>query len=122
MKTFKVHKFPTTKGREIVLAYPLAMFSQSASLEKNTEAMRKLMCYVSHDGVFLTSDELIDAHVGDWFELVQIEYAALKFNCSFLAELSLLDAVKSSASEFLAKIINQNIASQAEEMPNLMKD
>ena len=119
VKKFTVHKFPALKGRDIVLAYPLAMLSQSASLEKNTEAMRKLMCFVSVNGVFLTTDELIDEYVGDWFELIQIEFQALKFNCSFLSELDMIGAVKMSASEFIAKLINEHVKAKAEETSSL---
>ena len=105
VKEFTVHKYPTLEGRDIVLAYPFSVVTQSAGLEKNTAAMRKLMRHVSVGDVFLTSDELINEHVGDWFELVQLEFQSLKFNCSFLAELEMVDVMKGALQQYIANVI-----------------
>lgn len=110
---FNLHKFSPLDGRKILACYPLAVLNKEHTYQSNEAAMRKLMAYcsvtVGDDEVHLTSDELINEHVPDWWTLVQLEFACLKHNCTFLENAGLVDVVKSSAVSMLRQLVAEQI-------------
>lgn len=104
-RVFILSKFPAVAGREIVTQYPLSGVPKLGEYKTNQEIMLKLMCYVSVPReapalpLALTSQALIDNHVGSWETLVKVEWAMMEYNCSFFRD--------GRASSFLAGIAQQ---------------
>jgi hypothetical protein len=88
-KNFILSKFPAVAGREIVAKYPLSAIPKIGDYEENQAVMLKLMSYVSIDNgatvIPLTTQALIDNHVGGWETLAKVEVAMMEYNVSFLA-------------------------------------
>ena len=86
-RVFILSKFPAVAGREIVASYPLTALPKIAEYKQNESIMLKLMNYVGvqiNDSVIrLSSQALIDNHVGSWETLVKVEAAMMEYNCSF---------------------------------------
>lgn len=112
--TFNVHKFSPLDGRKILAYYPLSILNKEHTYNSNEAAMRKLMAYCStgaaeDEQVHLTSDELINEYVPDWWTLVQLEYACLKYNCSFLEGTDLLTVAKASMTNALRGLVADHL-------------
>ncbi|MNM41953.1 hypothetical protein D3C81_527810 [compost metagenome] len=84
--------------------------------------MKMLMKYVSvhdldgsgnhladDDGIHLIDDALINEHVPDWWTLVQLEYEALKYNCTFLEGTSFLETAKTSMIGMLKQLVSDHL-------------
>lgn len=90
-KTFVLHKFPATVGREIVAKYPVANLPKLGDYGVSEATMLKLMAYcgVEIEGraepLMLTTRTLVDNHAEDWETLARLEWAMLEYNCSFFA-------------------------------------
>jgi hypothetical protein len=86
-RAFILSKFPAVAGREIIASYPLTAIPKIAEYKTNESIMLKLMCYVgvrTGDNILrLSSQALVDNHVGNWETLVKVEAAMLEYNCSF---------------------------------------
>lgn len=107
---YTLHTFSPLDGRSIVSGYPLSLLNKDFTYKSNEEAMLKLMHYVSVGGseeeqVHLTSRELINEHVPDWWTLVQLEYESLRHNCSFLEKVGMLEAVKEGITNQLRVLV-----------------
>lgn len=122
VKTYCVHKFSPLDGREILAGYPLAVLSKEHTYQSNANAMRNLMRYCSTavpvgdnevEQVHLVDDALINEHVPDWWTLVQLEYACLKFNCSFLEGTDLVTTVKNSMASMLTNLLQEQLEKYA---------
>ena len=104
-RVFILSKFPAVAGRDIVTQYPLSGVPKLGNYKTNEEIMLKLMCYVAIPReapalpLALTSQALIDNHVGGWETLVKVEWAMMEYNCSFFRD--------GRASSFLAGIAQQ---------------
>lgn len=113
VREYTVHTFSPLDGRSIVAGYPLSILNKEFTYKANEQAALKLMAYVSvgegDDAVHLNSNELINQHVPDWWTLVQLEYACLRHNCSFLEKIGLVDAIKSGLQEQLRYIIADHL-------------
>lgn len=120
VKTYSVHKFSPLDGREILAGYPLAVLAKEHTYQNNAKAMRNLMRYCSiatsidtesggTEQTHLTDDALINEHVPDWWTLVQLEYACLKFNCSFLEGTDLVTTVKNSMASMLTNLLQEQL-------------
>ncbi|WVW37737.1 tail assembly chaperone protein [Aeromonas phage Gekk3-15] len=88
-KTYTIHKFRPTEGRRIIAGYPVTALPKFGDYDRNEEIMFRLMSHVEvHVAggrtLKLETQALIDNHVGSWENLVELEFAALKFNCPFL--------------------------------------
>jgi len=88
-RTFVLHKFPATVGREIVAKYPVSNLPKLGDYGVSEAIMLKLM---SHVGVqiegrdaplMLTTRALVDNHAEDWETLARLEWAMIEYNCSF---------------------------------------
>lgn len=111
---FNVHKFSPLDGRKILAYYPLSILNKEHTYNSNEAAMRKLMAYCSvgkeaEEQVHLTDDALINEHVPDWWTLVQLEYACLKYNCSFLEGTDLLTVAKASMTNALKGLVADHL-------------
>lgn len=110
---YTVHKFSPLDGRAIVAGYPLSILNKEFTYKANEQAALSLMAYVSvgegDDAIHLNSNELINQHIPDWWTMVQLEYACLRHNCSFLEKVGFLDAVKSGLQEQLRYIIADHL-------------
>ena len=90
-KSFILSKFGAIAGREIVTQYPLSAIPKLGEYKTNEEIMLKIMCYVgvlvpaNNSILWLKTRELVDNHMTDWEMLMKVEYAAMEYNCSFLA-------------------------------------
>lgn len=76
-------------GRAIVAGYPLTMLPKIGEYDRNEKLMHRLMSYVSYvnesgNETALTTPELIDNHVRDWFSLAALEVESFRFNVSWL--------------------------------------
>lgn len=85
-KTYRINKYSALTGRAIVVQYPLSAIIQSKDYNRNEEVMLRLMSTVEvrlEDGTYqaLVTRALIDNHVADWSDLVNIELESLKYNC-----------------------------------------
>lgn len=116
VKTYSVHKFSPLDGREILAGYPLAILGKEHTYQNNAKAMRNLMRYCSiltgegeGEQVHLVGDALINEHVPDWWTLVQLEYACLKYNCSFLEGTDLVSTVKTSMASMLTNLLQEQL-------------
>lgn len=90
-KEFIIQKFPAVAGREIVTQYPISATPKLGDYQTNKEIMLKIMCYVGvkvpgNSVLWLRTEELVNNHTGSWETLMKIEYAAMEYNCSFLAD------------------------------------
>jgi hypothetical protein len=106
-KTFIISKFPAVAGREIVTQYPISGLPKLGEYKQNEAIMLKLMAFVSvktPSGTTypLSTQTLIDNHVGSWEVLAQLEIAMMEYNCSFFGD--------GRASTFLKDVV-QNIPS-----------
>lgn len=114
VKTYSVHKFSPLDGRKVLAAYPLAILNAEQTYASNEAAMKKLMAYCSvgeseDEQVHLTDDALINEHVPDWWTLVQLEFACLQFNCSFLKGTQLLTVAKSAMTDMLRGLVADHL-------------
>lgn len=87
-KAFILSKFPAVAGREIIAKYPISGMPKLGDYKVNEETMLKLMSFVAVPidparPLRLTSQALIDNHVGNWETLAKIEIAMMEYNCSF---------------------------------------
>lgn len=87
-KAFVLSKFPAVAGREIIAKYPISGMPKLGDYKVNEETMLKLMSFVGVPidptrPLRLTSQALIDNHVGNWETLAKIEIAMMEYNCSF---------------------------------------
>ncbi len=91
-KPFTISKFTATGGREIVTQYVASGMPKLGDYKRNEELMLKLMCYVAIDRgtelppLRLTTQSLVDNHVGDWETLTKLEMAMMEYNCSFFQD------------------------------------
>lgn len=120
-RKYTLHTFSPLDGRSIVAGYPLSLLNKDFTYKNNEEAMLRLMCYVSvqpavggisdvdADPVHLVNRELINEHIPDWWTLVQLEYECLRFNCTFLANIGMLDAVKSGITAQLKVLVADHL-------------
>lgn len=90
-RTFVLSKFPAVAGREIVTQYPPSAAPKIGDYYRNEELMLKLMGFVGvriegrDEPIVLSTQALIDNHVGDFETLLRIEMAMMEYNCSFFA-------------------------------------
>lgn len=88
-RTFVLHKFPATVGREIVAKYPVANLPKLGDYGVSEATMLKLMAYVGVEvegrdqPLMLTTRALVDNHAADWETLARLEWAMIEYNCSF---------------------------------------
>ncbi len=89
-KNFIISKFPAIAGREIITQYPISGMPKFGDYKVNEEIMLKLMSFVavSVNGqeLQLSTQALINNHVGNWETLAKIEMAMLEYNCSFFLD------------------------------------
>lgn len=90
-KEFILKSFSPKIGRKIITQYPISAVPKIGDYETNEEIMMLIMQHVgvkTNAGViiWLKTSELIDNHVPNWEILMKLEYAAMEFNCSFLAD------------------------------------
>lgn len=113
LREYNVHQFSPLDGREIIAGYPLAVLNKEHTYKSNEAAMRKLLAYcsvtVGEDEVHLTDDALVNQYVPDWWTLVQLEFACLKHNCSFLAGTELLTVAKASMTNMLKQLVAEHL-------------
>lgn len=81
-------RFDAVTGREILAKYPISALPKLGDYAENHATMLKLMGYVAiqlENGNFqrLTTQALINNHVGDAETLMKIEMAMLEYNSSF---------------------------------------
>lgn len=127
-KTFILSKFPAIQGREIVCKYPTSGMPKIGDYSTNEETMLKLMKFVSvktdnGDELALTTNALIDNHVGDWETLSKIEIAMMEYNCSFFRDgkiSSFFDTMKASAERILSSTLTSSLGQllQTEKQPS----
>lgn len=122
VKRYMIHTFSPLDGRAILAGYPLAVLAKDHTYKGNEAAMKMLMRYVSvhelddsgdalpdNEGIHLVSDELINEHVPDWWTLVQLEFEALKYNCSFLQGTNFLETAKAGMVDMLRKLVADHL-------------
>ncbi len=88
-KIYVISKFPAVAGREIITQYPMTGAPVIGSYKANEALMFKVMAFVGvklegrPDPQMLTSQILIDNHVGSWETLMKLEKEMMVYNCSF---------------------------------------
>jgi hypothetical protein len=86
-KLFIISKFPVVAGREIITQYPLSGIPKLGDYKTNESLMLKIMSYVAipmgEGELCLSTQVLIDNHVGSWETLIKLEMAMMEYNCSF---------------------------------------
>jgi hypothetical protein len=113
MRVYLISKFPATKGREIIPEYTFSAIPKIGDLQRNQEAMYKLMAYAGvpregQDPLMFKTQSLIDNHVPDWETLAKIEWAMLDYNVSFFRNgkaSAFLDSVKTQAEGSISKML-----------------
>lgn len=113
VRTYTVHQFSPLDGRKILAGYPLAVLAKEHTYANNEIAMRQLLKYCSAevDGVdvHLIDDGLINTLVPDWWTLVQLEFACLKFNCTFLEGTDLFEVAKTGMTNMLKQLVAEHL-------------
>lgn len=113
VKTFILHKFPATDGREIVATYPVANMPKLGEYKVSDAIMLKLMSFVavqpeSGDPIRLTTRDLVNNHVPDWEVLARLELAMMEYNVSFFGQERrsvFLDGLKTQLHPWISKIL-----------------
>lgn len=120
-KKFFINKFAPSVGRRIAIGYSIGMLNKAHSYVKNEACMLELMAHVGVpvEGkiIWLGSMDLIDAHVPDWWSLVQLEFETIKHNSSFLADSDLLGIVKANLKMVLRDMLMEHLESSKSESP-----
>ena len=92
-RTFIISRFPAVQGREIMAKYLSDKISDMKDYAFNAETAAKLMSFVAvktgENKIRLSTEALINNHVGDWETHFKIEQAMKEYNASFLASGSL---------------------------------
>jgi hypothetical protein len=120
-KTFVIHKFPATVGREIVAKYPVSALPKIGDYETNADTMYKMMAYVGisldkaspESLTFLKTKALVDNHVTDFKMLAELELAILEYNTNFLKSgkaSKLLGGLKTEVTELISKTLMDSLA------------
>ena len=128
-KHFIISKFPAVAGREIITQYPLSGLPKIGEYRVNETIMFKLMGYVGipiagqQMPLQLTTQALIDNHVGSWETLAKLEMAMLEYNCSFFLDGSLqtfLNDIIMNIPVWITKILTPLLeqSSQVEKRPS----
>ena len=107
-KHFIISKFPAVAGREIITQYPLSGIPKLGDYKTNEAIMLKIMFYVAvpmpDTDLQLTTQALIDNHVGSWETLMKLEMAMMEYNCSFFRNGTLSTFLGDVVQKILAKI------------------
>ena len=115
---YVIYKFPPIVGRRVALGYPLTAFPRKyEDYSHNEKVMLELMCYVgvkiNDQIVRLTTEAMINNHVKGWFSLTSIEWATLKYNCSFLEDGKVVESMnnmlKDLAISYFADVIQETV-------------
>jgi len=115
---YTIYKFPPIVGRRVALGYPLTAFPRKyEDYSHNEKVMMELMQYVGvkvNDQILrLTTESMINNHVKGWFSLTSIEWACLKYNCSFLEDGKVLESMnemmKDLAISYFADVIQETV-------------
>jgi hypothetical protein len=121
-REFILSKFPAVAGREIVVKYPLSGLPKIGEYKVNEETMLKLMSYVGINSagttIRLSTQALIDNHVGNWETLVKIEWAMLEYNCSFFQSgraSTFLEGIAQKVPQWISKILT-GLSEQSSQM------
>lgn len=120
-KTFVIHKFSATDGREIVAKYPISALPKIGDYEVNADTMYKLMAYVGisldsanpENLTMLKTKALVDNHVTDFKMLAELELAILEYNTNFLKSgkaSKLLSGLESKVTELISKTLMDSLA------------
>lgn len=128
-KQFIISKFPAVAGREIITQYPLSGLPKIGEYKVNEAIMLKLMTYVGvpiasqQMPLQLTTQALIDNHVGSWETLAKLEMAMLEYNCSFFTDgrvSTFLTDIALNIPAWITKILTPLLeqSSQAEKRPS----
>jgi len=111
--TFTLSKFPAVAGRSIVVQYTTSGLPKVGDYAVNESIMLKLMSYVSVSNgaggqIKLSTQALIDNHVGSWETLGRLEVAMMRYNCSFFADgrlSTLFDDIAQAIPQWISKIL-----------------
>lgn len=91
-KTYVLSKFPAVAGREIITQYPTTGAPVIGNYKANEALMFKVFAFVGvklegrPEPLLLTSQILIDNHVGSWEDLMKLEKEMMVYNCSFFQD------------------------------------
>ena len=82
-----LHRFPATKGREILVKYPVALLPKVSVYKDSEDVMLELMKYITIDTdngpVALETLALVDNHTRDAQTCIKIENAMMGYNFGF---------------------------------------
>ncbi len=120
-KTFVLHKFPATVGREILMQYPTSALPKVGDYKTNHALMLRIMAFVAverEDGgepIALATETLINNHVDKTETLVKLEWAMIQYNFDFFTDgrssqflAWVMQALSKSASETLTKFVQSS--------------
>jgi hypothetical protein len=127
-KTFIISKFPAIAGREIITQYLPSAAPKIGDYKNNEALMLKLMSYVgvtiaSGNIVQLSTQALVNNHVGSWETLMKLEAAMLEYNCSFFQNgliSGFFGDIAQKLPQWISKILTDSLAqlSQKEKQPS----
>lgn len=111
--TFRIGRFPSTEGREIITQYPISGMPKLGDYRINAELSRKMMTYIEAvpsqgEPIRLTTQALVDNHTHDGETLLRLEWEAMGHNTSFFGRgktLSFLSGFRESLTPFLMKML-----------------
>ena len=107
-RSYTLHKFPATVGREILMQYPTSAMPKIGDYKTNHSLMLRIMSYVTTtDGIQLQTETLVNNHVPDAETLIRLEWAMIQYNYDFFTD--------GRGSDFL-KLIASKIASSSASM------
>lgn len=120
-RTYILSNFDAVNGREIITQYPMTGLPKIGDYPENKRLMSKLMSYVAvvvgDKTIRLETDALINNHVPDAENLMQIEMAMMVKNCSFFRDGRSLDFFDMLAQVFTEKFLEMLTPSSELSLP-----
>lgn len=110
---FRISKYDCLTGREIMFKYSVSNLPKLGEYQSSQEVALKSMGFVEKElpngkWIRLETPLLVKQHVTDWEQLVELEYAMIKYNFSFFqngATSSFLQSLSGILEEKVIKIL-----------------
>lgn len=111
--TFRIGRFPSTEGREIITQYPVSGMPKLGDYKTNAELSKKMMQYIEAvpaqgEPIRLTTQALVDNQTHDGETLIRLEWEAMGHNTSFFGAgktLSFFSGFRENLTPFLTKML-----------------
>lgn len=83
-KTFTISRLPALVGREALAKYSVSNIPKIGDYQVSEEVLVLLFQYIEYNGIRLINKDLINNHVDDATQLIQLEFRMLQYNSNLL--------------------------------------